>query len=97
MKNNEGEVLENTMDNPPVEYLHGSGKILPSLEAGLEGLERGDQRTLTFLPEANSGITQALNFDVIVDDVRAATEEEIQFGKPLKANEKNNCGPTCCC
>jgi len=97
MKNNEGEVLENNMDVSPVEYLHGSGKILPSLEAGQEGLESGDRRILTISPEINSGIEQAFNFDVIVANVRLATKEEIAYGKPLKAIEINGCGPDCYC
>ncbi len=98
MKNNEGEVLENIMNNPPVKYLHGSGNILPQLEASLSGLETGDIKSLSFKENTNTLPTgEIFHFDVVIDDVRPATEEEIQLGKPIKSADKNNCGPDCCC
>ena len=36
-------------------------------------------------------------FDIIVDDVRAATREEIEAGKPLQNEQNKECGPGCCC
>ena len=35
MKDNQGEVMEDTMKNSPVQYLHGGGNLLSSLELAL--------------------------------------------------------------
>lgn len=37
----DGEVVEATEQNTPVQYLHGAGMLLPSLEAALENMEEG--------------------------------------------------------
>ena len=42
MTNTRGEVLENTMAGPPIQYIQGRGNILPALEAELNGLKTGD-------------------------------------------------------
>ncbi len=36
-----GEVIEATEQNAPVQYLHGAGMLLPALEAALDDLEEG--------------------------------------------------------
>ena len=88
MKTSDGEEIENTISGPAVKYLHGSGKILPQLEALLAGLKPGDKKSLALeLPDT-------FHFDVEIDDVRMATPEEIRSGKPLIINA---CGPDCCC
>jgi FKBP-type peptidyl-prolyl cis-trans isomerase SlyD len=88
IKNNRGEEIENTMAGPAVKYLHGSGNILPQLEASLVGLKAGDKKSITIQ------IPDSFSFDIEIDDVRMATEDEMQSGKPGK---ENNCGPDCCC
>jgi len=97
MKNEQGDLLEDIMDKPPVDYLHGSGNILSALEANLEGLECGQQRSIAISSETNPDLNDSFHFDVIIDKVRAATEEEIQIGKPIQSVSKNECGPGCCC
>ena len=88
MKNNEGEEIENTIEGPPVKYLHGSGKILPQLEILLTGLKAGDKKLIALeLPDA-------FHFEVEIDDVRMATKDEIKTGKPVTIRD---CGPDCCC
>lgn len=39
-----GEVIETTEEDAPVQYLHGAGMLLPSLEAALESMEEGTRR-----------------------------------------------------
>jgi FKBP-type peptidyl-prolyl cis-trans isomerase 2 len=73
-----------------VEYLHGGGNILPSLESVLEGLPVGTQKSFTVHDEQ---LTHPLHFDVLIDEIREATTEEIKSGKP----GKEECGPGCCC
>ncbi len=92
MKNAAGEILEDNMGAAPVQYLHGSGKILPSLESSLHGLKAGDRKVVSL--KTGEDLTTDFTFDVIVDDVRMASEDEILCGEPGKAAA---CGPECNC
>jgi FKBP-type peptidyl-prolyl cis-trans isomerase 2 len=39
-----GEVLESSSKSGPIEYKHGTGKMLPALEKQLEGMEVGQEK-----------------------------------------------------
>jgi FKBP-type peptidyl-prolyl cis-trans isomerase 2 len=83
MKNDRGEVLENSMNGLPTLYLHGSGGILSCLQSQMEGLVAGN-RTVVFL-EKSSGLTDAdYTFEIIIDAVRNALPEEILLGYPVQ-------------
>jgi FKBP-type peptidyl-prolyl cis-trans isomerase SlyD len=88
MKNKEGEEIENTFSGPYVQYVHGSGKILPQLETMLTGLKAGDKKEIMLeLPDT-------FHFDVEIDAIRMATPEEVEAGEPAAVND---CGHGCCC
>lgn len=95
MKDSSGNIMEDTTSASAVEYLHGSGSILPQLENHLHGLSSGDKTNFS-IDDASGGIIQ---FDVFIDSVRHAEREELTLGKPIFAAEQNNgaCGPGCCC
>jgi FKBP-type peptidyl-prolyl cis-trans isomerase 2 len=97
MKNSNGHVLDNRLNASPVEYLHGSGNITPALEKGLEGLRPGESKTITINSTIDTQLDAAFYFDVVIDDVRMATNEEIKKGKPAKNYIKDECGPGCVC
>lgn len=88
MRNSEGEEIENMIAGPAVQYIHGTGKILPELESQLQGLKAGAKKSVT------TRLPDTFYFDVEVDEIRLATPAEIEAGKPLAAN---SCGPDCCC
>lgn len=90
MKGKNGEIIEDTMNGQAVEYLHGGGNLLPSLESVLEGLPAGAQKSFTIHDEQ---LTHPVHFDVVIDEIRDATIDEITSGKP----GKEECGPGCCC
>jgi FKBP-type peptidyl-prolyl cis-trans isomerase 2 len=90
MKDDQGEVMEDTMNNSPVQYLHGCGIMLSSLETFLEGLTTGEQKSFTV---NEMQWNKMLHFDVVIDEVRMATDEEIKLRRPMN----NECGPECCC
>lgn len=46
-----GQVVETTGGKGPIEYLHGSGQILPALERALEGLREGEQAAFSIPAE----------------------------------------------
>lgn len=95
MKNESREVIEDIINTAPVKYLHGSGNILPALEACLEGLETGQHKSISISNQTSSQLNEQFHFDVVIDDVRPATEGELKKGKPIHST--NECGPECCC
>lgn len=97
MKNSNGDILENRLAGSPVEYLHGSTDIMPALQKNLEGLKPGSVRKVKISGEHDAQLDGSYQFDVIIDDVRMATQEEVALGKPLKPIVQNDCGPGCCC
>jgi FKBP-type peptidyl-prolyl cis-trans isomerase SlyD len=97
MKNSAGEVLEDKLHSAPVEYIHGSGNILPALEANLTGLLPGDQKRVVISNETSSQLDSSFYFDLVIDGVRPATEEELIKGVPTKLGTKDDCGPGCIC
>lgn len=50
-----GQVVETSSVKGPIEYLHGSGQILPALERAIEGLSEGQEATFSIAPEEAYG------------------------------------------
>ncbi len=97
MKNSKGDVLENRLQLSPVEYLHGGGGIMPALEQSLLGLQPGETKLVTINNSMDFQLDDTFYFDVVIDDVREATHEEILRGKPIKSIMQDDCGPDCIC
>ena len=95
MRNGKGDVLEDITQSSPVNYLHGSGGILPMLQQQLESLKTGDKKKV-YLFKNNSEAEDDFEFDVIIDDVRAALPEEIILGYPVQITT-NICNDDCNC
>ena len=94
MHNGKGDVLEDTMQSLPVSYLHGSAGILPLLQKQLEGLQRGHKKKVILSKESGAG--DEYSFDVIIDDVRVASPEEVVLGYPLPVTV-DVCDDDCAC
>lgn len=86
MRNSAGEELENTMYDEPLIYLHGAGKLLPELENGLIGLQPGDKKSFSVYADSVPGVEGELHFEILIKDVRKATEEEIKKGKVITSS-----------
>ncbi len=50
-----GQVVETSSVKGPIEYLHGSGQILPALERAIEGLSEGQEAAFNIAPEEAYG------------------------------------------
>ena len=50
-----GAVIDSSVGNEPLAYLHGAGNIIPGLENALEGKKAGDSLTVTVAPEDGYG------------------------------------------
>jgi len=51
----DGKQIDSSEDKQPLNYTHGEGQIIPGLEKELEGLESGDKKTVTVVPEEGYG------------------------------------------
>ncbi len=94
LKNAAGEIMEDNTNAAVLEYLHGVGNLLPSLEAAVAGLGIKDKKIFSLSDEELQG---EFIFDVTIDNIREATKDEIENGLPVKKSADNNCGPSCCC
>lgn len=65
----EGEVVDTSQGNPPLEYVHGQGQIIPGLEEALIGLKSGDKKNAVVIPEKGYGP----RFDQAVQKVPSAS------------------------
>jgi FKBP-type peptidyl-prolyl cis-trans isomerase 2 len=95
MKNSKGEVIENTLEGAPGYYLHGSDGIHPSLQSQFEGLKAGDTKII-YLKNENDLLNDDFTFEIIIDKLRPASEEEVMLGHPV-AIDNLSCGPGCNC
>ena len=46
----DGDVLDRTDDDQPLSYLHGYGQLVPGLERGIEGMTKGQLRSVVVQP-----------------------------------------------
>lgn len=56
LKDNTGKVLDSSEGHEPLYYLHGEGNLIPGMEEGLEGKEKGIKLNLNIKPEKGYGI-----------------------------------------
>ena len=51
----EGEVVDSSKENGPIEFLQGHGNIIPGLESELTGMKAGDSKEVTVAPANGYG------------------------------------------
>ncbi len=75
----EGRELVNSREDEALTYLHGSGQLIPGLEAALEGAKEGQSVSCTLSPEEAYGPHLAeMVFDIPRDQINNA--EQITVG-----------------
>ena len=67
----DGQVVDHTTPERPLDYIHGTGSLLPKLEAHIEGMEPGDKFDITLSPADGYGETDPSR---IIDLPKAAFE-----------------------
>ncbi len=55
LKNDEGEIVDQSTEDHPMYYLHGHGNLVPGLEKALAGKKVGDHVTVEVPPEEGYG------------------------------------------
>ena len=51
----DGQVVDHTTKEKPLDYIHGTGSLLPKLEVHIEGMEAGDKFEITLAPADGYG------------------------------------------
>jgi FKBP-type peptidyl-prolyl cis-trans isomerase SlyD len=88
LKNDSGEVLDSSAKTAPLEYLHGSGNIIPGLEAELEGKKVGDKFEASIEAEDAYG----LRFEELVQKIerdKLSHLPSIEVGMQLQAYDED--------
>ena len=67
----EGAVVDRTTEEKPLDYIHGTGSLLPKLEKHIEGLEPGAEFDITLSPADAYGES---NPDLIIELPKSAFE-----------------------
>lgn len=94
MKNSSGEIIADTMDTKGVNFVFGSGEILPGLENELDGLKIGEGKTFSVSADAVRGLGDTFQFDVVIDDICWAKDAHPVGSPSVKGSL---CGPDCAC
>ena len=55
LKDDKGTVLDTSVGQDPMEYLHGASNIIPGLEQGIEGLQAGETKSVVVPPALGYG------------------------------------------
>lgn len=55
LTDNDGKVLDSSIGNQPLMYLHGNGNLIPGLENALEGKRKNDRLNVKVEPEMGYG------------------------------------------
>lgn len=67
----DGQVVDHTTKERPLDYIHGTGSLLPKLEEHIQGMEPGDKFEITLSPADGYG---EVDQDRIIDLPKAAFE-----------------------
>jgi FKBP-type peptidyl-prolyl cis-trans isomerase 2 len=70
-----GDPIESNMDEDPLEYIMGSGDLIPGLETVLAGMAVGDEVSGVLTPEEGFGLSRA---DAFLEIPREELPEEVQ-------------------
>ena len=76
----DGQVVDQTSKERPLDYIHGTGSLLPKLEAHIEGMEPGASFDVTLSPAEGYG---EVDPDRIIDLPKAAFEVNGQVREDL--------------
>jgi FKBP-type peptidyl-prolyl cis-trans isomerase SlyD len=85
----DGQLIDQSEDNAPLEYIQGARQIIPGLEKALLGLNVGDEKVVEVKPADGYGERDP---DDIVEIPRTNLPEslDLSVGKPLKVKDRES-------
>jgi FKBP-type peptidyl-prolyl cis-trans isomerase SlyD len=88
LTNDGGDVIDTSANHAPLAYIHGSGQIIPGLEAELLGKNVGDKFKAVIDPENAYGVRHD-ELVKIIEREHLAHLDNIQEGMQLQAHDGN--------
>ncbi len=88
LKNDEGEVLDSSEGQEPLDYLHGKQNIVIGLEKALEGKSIGDKLSVAVSPEDGYGEYDASLVQQLPKDMFTGVDE-VEVGMEFHAQTQN--------
>lgn len=82
-KTQNGEVFASSREDEPIQFKLGEGALLPGIERAVEGMGKGQQKTVTLPPEDGFGVRQE-NLILHVDKNQFPQDFEPQVGMELQ-------------
>ena len=84
LKDNSGKILDSSAGAEPLYYLHGEGNLIPGMEEGLEGQEKGVKLELKIKPEKGYGVRS----DELIQKVPRASfgSEKVEKGMQFQTS-----------
>ncbi len=88
LKNSDGDVLDSSVGDEPLNYLHGAGNIIPGLENALIDKEKGEALDVVVTPDEGYG---EYNEQLVQSVPRSSFEgvETIEVGARFQAESNN--------
>ena len=83
LKDEKGEVLDASDGRDPLDYIHGTGQIIPGLESELEGKATGDDFSVVIEPDQGYGSYD----ESLINEVPKSefeTSDEIEIGMQFR-------------
>ena len=80
----DGEVVEGSDEDGPMEFIHGRGQVYPAIEAAIGGLAAGDERNLVLSPEEAFGeydadATELLPIDLFPEEMELSEGDQVEL------------------
>lgn len=88
LKNNAGVVIDSSKGHSPLVYLHGVGGLIPGLENEIEGMKKGQAKTVVVQPEHGYG-EKSDELLYVVPKSGFQGEEEMQVGMQVELDSDN--------
>jgi len=88
LKDDEGEVLDSSVDHEPLPYIHGVGALIPGLEKELLGRQTGDKFTVVIAPADGYGdYDEDQVFQVSAGEFEG--DDELELGMQVQLDSEN--------
>lgn len=84
LRNDDGDILDQSTGGNPLVYLHGHGNIIPGLEAALSGRSAGDSCSVRIDPEQAYGLADQALIQVVPRD-RFQGVDSLEVGMQFRA------------
>jgi FKBP-type peptidyl-prolyl cis-trans isomerase SlyD len=88
LKDDQGEILDSSIDHDPLPYIHGVGALIPGLEKELLGKVAGDKFTTVIAPADGYGVyDEDQVFQVSADGFEE--DDELELGMQVQIDTEN--------